>query len=113
MNNPPDYASGLGETIRAHRNYLGVGKDEMARQLGMNARSYERIENNQRACPPGLLDTIEKVADKFDADVVRARHKTICSALTTLTLTPSMDEWTRAVYGRAAVEYGRSLHSEP
>jgi len=104
--NPPDYAIGLGDTVRAHRNYLGISKDEMARQLAMNVRSYERIERNQRACPPGLIDTIEKVADRFDTEVVRARHAE-------LTVTTATDEWTRAVYGRSAVETGRSLHSEP
>lgn len=108
MPNPPDYATGLGETIRAHRMYLGLSKDTMADKLGMNPRSYERIENNQRACPPGLLDTIDKIADAFDTAVAAIRDGD-----GPLILRHTLDDWDRAIYGRAAVETGRALHSEP
>lgn len=106
MSNPPDYASGLGETIRAHRLYLGLGKEAMADKLGMNVRSYERIESNQRACPPGLIDTIDIIAGKFDDEVERVREDK------PLVIPPAADEWTRAIYGRAAVMTGRDLHSD-
>jgi len=104
--NPPDYATGLGETVRAHRLYLGLSKETMARRLGMNPRSYERIESNQRPCPPGLLDTIDSVAEAFDTAVENAAAGEWALEIKTTT-----DEWTRAVYGRAAVESGRTLHS--
>ena len=105
MPNPPNYTSGLGETIRAHRLYMGLSREAMAAHLGMADRSYARIESNQRDCPPGLIDTLHAMADRFDADVVAARS---CDQLE---LSQDADEWTRAVAGRAAVESGRILHS--
>ena len=105
---PSTYTSGLGETLRAHRLYLGISKDCMARRLGMNPRSYERIERNQRDCPPGLLDTVEQVAAEFEESVDDLRDSDA-----ELIVTAQTDEWLRAVYGRTAVETGRALHSEP
>lgn len=107
MAKPETYATGLGELIRAHRMYVGISKDTMAEKLGMNPRSYERIENNQRACPPGLLDSIESICAAFETDVDCIRDSD-----TEYTITESTSDWLRAVYGRAAVETGRALHSD-
>ena len=105
MSKPPDYASGLGELIRAHRLYMGLSREAMADKLGMAERSYTRIENNQRACPPGLLDTIEMVVDRFEHSV-----ETLAQSSRPITLDPSDDDWIRSVKGRAALEGGKALH---
>jgi len=102
---PETYTSGLGETIRAYRLYMGLSRETLAAHLGMAVRSYARIESNQRDCPPGLIDTLHTMADRFDAEVTAARSRN------QLELGQDADEWTRAVAGRAAVESGRILHS--
>lgn len=104
MTNPPDYASGLGETVRAYRLYMGLKQRTLAERLEMSQRSLERIENNQRACPPGFITSLDDLTSTFDNEVEALGGKP-------LDMPAGADEWTRAVYRRAAVESGRTLRS--
>lgn len=108
--NPPTYTPGIGVTIMAYRLYMGLTRDTLAEKMGMNPRSLERIEQNQRDCPPGLLDTLAEMLQKFEHAVDNAVIA-INSSSQPYTLTSDADEWTRAVFGRAAVETGRSVNS--
>lgn len=110
MTNPPTYTPGLGVTIMAYRLYMGLTRDTLAERMGMNPRSLERIEQNQRDCPPGLLDTLAEMVSKFE-HAVDIAVDAINTAPHPVTLNADADEWTRAVYGRAAVETGRSVNS--
>lgn len=113
--NPPEYAQGLGELIRAHRLYMGLTKDGMANKLGMSDRSYERIESGERDCPPGLIDHIDAVVDAFDTEVETAITQSeamLAGADNTDDVvrielrSHPRNEWIRAVIGRAAIRSG-------
>jgi transcriptional regulator with XRE-family HTH domain len=102
--NPDVYMEGLGETIRAHRTYLGLSKGGMARQLGMSNRSYERIEDGTADCPPGLLDTIDKVTERFDREVQSlVRQAERVGPVEIPVSNDIRQEWRRNVVARAAV----------
>jgi len=96
---PEEYTEGLGEVIRGYRLYLGLGRLAMADELGMAIRSYERIEDGHRACPPGLMDTLEKTRQRFDDDVAEIQSLTTDPEVHT----DVASEWHRAVAGRAAM----------
>lgn len=64
--NPETYTAGLGESIAAHRAYMGLSQRGMARRLDMERRSYQRIENGNEECPPGFIDTVAALVDQFD-----------------------------------------------
>ena len=81
--------------------YLGLTKAAMADALGMAERSYTRIEIGERECPPGLLDTVEEVVEKFD-DAVDDVADTTPDPTVQVGDIPG-GEWYRAVVGRAAV----------
>lgn len=101
---PDTYAEGLGELIRASRLYLGLSKDGMAKQLRMSDRSYDRIESGERDCPPGLLDSIDKVLQRFDDEVAAMEDWATRKGDLTVEVSPDpRQEWRRAVVGRAAV----------
>jgi len=109
--NPPTYTAGLGELIRSHRLYIGLVARGMAKHLQLDRRDYQRIENGQDDCPPGLLDKVGDLVDKFDNDVSvlieAALRETITSGDPTVSLTVSDNpaaEWERCVVARAAVE---------
>lgn len=109
MPNPEVYTEGLGELIRAKRLYTGLSKDGFAKQLGMADRSYERIEDGTAPTPPGLLDSVERVLDRFDHEVV-AVVGTLPSDESVITMNVDdrpRNEWNRAVVARAAVESSR------
>ena len=104
---PDDYTFGLGELIRAHRLYVGLSQRDMAERLNKDRRDYQRIENGQDACPPGLLSRIEEMTDKFDthvdAVIEHAKHEGgVVIKLTAADLAPGQD-WDRNVAGRAAL----------
>lgn len=101
MTGPATYTHGLGELIRAHRLYMCLNKDDMAARLKMNPRTYDRIENGQRDCPPGLLDSIREVVAAFEADVDALAE---ADPGTVRVRDGQKDAWLRAVAGRAAVE---------
>ncbi|CAM3162420.1 endonuclease/exonuclease/phosphatase family protein [Mycobacterium intermedium] len=107
---PSEYTYGLGELIRAHRLYMGLSKDGMAKQLGMRDDSYDPIENGRAACPPGLLETIDSIMRRFDQEVqaLVARANDKCEIKVEVSRQPS-EEWRRCVVGRAAIESGRIL----
>jgi len=99
---PVEYTYGLGEVIRGYRMYIGLGKGAMAAKLGIAERSYERIENGERACPPGFLDSISNVVKEFDEAV----EMTVAYAPADPAVFEDRNaegEWRRAVVGRAAV----------
>ena len=112
--NPPDYTDGLGELIRAHRLYLGLSQRTLADHLGMKEKSLSDIEVGRRGCPRGFIDTMERVADEFDAEVKATIEKAktmLASASAHGSERVEVDgepsrEWNRAVIGRAAVESG-------
>lgn len=97
---PEEYTSGLGEVIRAHRLYIGLSRPAMAKKLDMAFRTYERIEDGNRECPPGLIDTMREVVLQFD----NAVEEILKSGIWTPRVYPGEDyEWDRAVMGRAAL----------
>lgn len=108
--NPSDYTSGLGELIRASRLYIGLSKDGMAHRLSMSDRSYERIESGERDCPPGLLDSIDTLMDKFDIEVAAIINEATAAGDAVISVsTEPREEWFRCVVGRAAVESKRVM----
>ncbi|UYL88150.1 helix-turn-helix DNA binding domain protein [Gordonia phage Evaa] len=101
--NPETYTSGLGELVRAYRQYLGITQLGMALKLGMAKRSYQRIETGQDDCPPGLIDSIETIVTAFETEVEQIIEST--GSGMDIEVAVSADprqEWHRAVVGRAA-----------
>jgi transcriptional regulator with XRE-family HTH domain len=105
--NPPERCWGLGEIIRAHRLYIGLSQRDMAARLGKERRDYQRIENEQDRCPPGLLGQIEELSDAFCHQVsivLDEAEKEGGLALAVVADGSPGEEWERLVAGRAAVE---------
>lgn len=108
---PSVYSDHWGELIRAHRLFLGISQRTMAEKLKIAEKSLSDIEVGRRQCPPGFLDSVEKIADQFDRDV----ELTVAVADgqdSRMEIEVSNDpeqEWKRAVVGRAAVESGRIM----
>jgi transcriptional regulator with XRE-family HTH domain len=107
---PPDYAEGYGELVRAHRLYIGASQRTMAERIGMAERSLSDIEVGRRACPPGFIDTLDRVVGEFDdaVDTVMrsARQRTDNDGHQQMAVEVSdkpNKEWDRLVMGRAAV----------
>lgn len=104
---PAVSTDGLGELIRAHRLYLGLTQRAMADQLGKARRDYQRIENNQDRCPPGLLTTIEALSDRFDDEVDAVIEAALAQGGAALAVTSDEaladQNWDRNVAGRAAI----------
>lgn len=98
---PEDYEDGLGEIVRAHRLYMGLSRPAMAKKLQMAFRTYERIEDGTRECPPGFIDTMRKLVVMFDDEVERMIDNPQSHSLE---VKPGEDyEWHRAIVGRAAL----------
>lgn len=104
--NPPTYTAGLGELIRAQRLYIGLIPRGMAHQLRMDRRDYQRIENGQDDCPPGLLDKMAASVEEFDArvDAILAAGERAGAPQRLEVNTDPRYEWERCVISRAAVE---------
>ena len=104
--NPPTYTAGLGELIRAQRLYIGLIPRGMAHQLKMDRRDYQRIENGQDECPPGLLDKIAASVEEFNMRVdaiVDAAERGGAPVRLQVSSDPRK-EWERCVVARAAAE---------
>jgi transcriptional regulator with XRE-family HTH domain len=99
---PETHTHGLGELIRAHRNYIGLSQREMAELLKRDRRDYQRIEIGRDACPPGLLTSIKMLADTFDTQVGNILANAEQRGSLTMEVDPDR-EWDRLVAGRAAV----------
>lgn len=101
---PPDYTYGLSELIRAHRLYMGLSQRAMAERLRKDRRDYQRIENDDDACPPGLLGRMELMVDHFDStvDAVIDAARQSGGAKILIDTDPAL-EWERAVVNRAAL----------
>lgn len=118
--NPPDYSPGLGELIRSNRTYIGLVHRGMAKQLGLDRRDYQRIENGDDDCPPGLLDKIDEVVANFETDVTAVIEaacrelgidpdnipEKIPGRVKLLVSTDPREEWQRCVVNRATIESG-------
>lgn len=105
--NPPERTMGLGEVIRANRAYIGISQRGMAKHLNdMDRRSYQRIENGEDPCPPGLLDTVAATTARFDAEVdavLAAIEKSDDKVVRVGAPTDPRQEWLRCVVGRAYI----------
>ena len=98
------YTYGLGELIRAHRAYLGATQQGMAILLQMDRRDYQRVEKDDDACPPGLVDRVLDLADKFDDEVDAVVEAATAQGGARLIVSDDPhDSWQRAVVQRAAV----------
>lgn len=97
---PADYTDGLGEVIRAYRLYMGLSRSCMAIELGVSIRTYERIEDGARDCPPGLIDSIRTLVQNFELAVAGVLEAGITHPVVRLGVD---GDWDRAVYGRAAI----------
>ena len=100
--NPESYTYGLGLAINAYRTYTGLSQRGMAEKLAMNRRTYQRIEKDEDACPPGLLDSLAAVVDKFDDDVARIIDAAAAAGGLELTVEPGQ-EWETVAAQRALV----------
>ena len=118
---PAAYAEGYGELVRAYRLYIGVSQRTMAARIGIAEKSLSDIELGRRQCPPGFIDTVEKVVEEFTREVkeiidevsetVRNSADALDNSYTPVPTSAKVtdnprDEWRRAVVGRAAVESG-------
>jgi transcriptional regulator with XRE-family HTH domain len=101
---PADYAFGLGEVIRGYRLYMGLSRGAMATEIGVAIRSYERIEDGERACPPNFIDTIRGIVDRFDNNV---EYMIADGPRDPAVAAGEQNEWHRAVACRAAVSCER------
>lgn len=105
--NPPDFTSGLGETVRAHRLYTGLSREGFAKACGLGrVESLKDIETERRRAPAGFLDTVAEVVDRFDAEVDDEIKMAELNGVTPVLREVSdhpMREWHRAVVSRACV----------
>src|SRR5689334_11687939 len=109
--NPPERTPGLGELVRAHRAYTTLSGRVFAEKLGISERSLSDIEVGRRDCPPGFIDSVERVVDAFDREVTETTEKARemladVEPWATIEFTVSdlpSEDWVRAVIGRAAV----------
>lgn len=101
---PEDYTYGLGEVIRGYRLYMGLSRNAMAIALDVAFRSYERIEDGERACPPGFLDSIKTIVGEFDEAV---EHMIEHGPDEPVVHLGENEEWDRVIASRAAVASGR------
>lgn len=115
MPTPETPADGYGEYVRALRVYTGLSQREMVRRIGMDRRTYQRIENEAEQCPRGFVDTMLRVVEEFDEAVetttaAAERMLTGDEAMGAIHFQVDTDNdalyWERAVIGRAAVESG-------
>lgn len=97
---PADYQDGLGEVVRGFRLYTGVSRLAMAEMIGIAVRSYERIEDGSRSCPPGFLDTLQGIVVEFDSAVEDAVASGPAEPVVSIS---ASGEWARAIACRAAV----------
>lgn len=111
--NPPVYTDGLGELVLAHRRYCGVSQRTFGERLGIKEKSLSDIEIGRRPCPPGLMDTVYRVIDDFDdavdavVDKAEEMGASDEASISMDVASEGVDEWARAVIGRAAVQSGR------
>jgi len=105
------YAMGLGEVVRSRRQYLGLSQVGMAKRLGMDRRSLQRIENGTEGLRQSLLDDIDDLVvqfdDRVDAIIDSARRHCKFSGSKVVVIAVSTDptqEWERAAVSRAAVD---------
>lgn len=106
---PATHSWGWGEQIRALRLYMGLSQRDLAARTGKDRRDFQRIENGQDKCPPGLVSQIEELADAFAYQVERVIEDAEKQTDGPLELAVSIDgsqgsEWDRLVAGRAYVE---------
>jgi len=98
---PEDYREDLGEVVRAYRLYMGLSRPALAKKIDMAFRTYERIEDGTRECPPGFIDTMRELSVRFDDEVDRMIENPRAHSLQ---VRPGEDyEWHRAIVGRAAL----------
>lgn len=64
-----NYRTDLGESIAAHRAYMGLSQRGMARRLAVDRRDYQRIETGRDAAPPGFMDKVLDLVEQFDSAV--------------------------------------------
>jgi hypothetical protein len=113
---PPDYADGWGELIRAHRAYIGISQRTMAGKLKMSERSLSDIEVGRRSCPPGFLNAVQEITQQFYESVAMIRRHADEALDGTefefyeipVFVDPKM-EWERAVIDRASVDGGNIM----
>lgn len=107
---PAAYSEGYGELVRAYRYYMGVSQRTLAEKIGIGERSLADIETGRRACPPGFLDSVQKVIDRFNDTVrdltVEADDWAATHNDELVIEVNSRDDWNRAVVGRSAYENG-------
>ncbi|MGQ4598371.1 hypothetical protein [Nocardia sp. R6R-6] len=69
MSDDREYEYGRGAEMLIARHYLGLERGEMATVLRIRESSYQRWENGRDAIPTGIWDEIQKLYDRFDAQV--------------------------------------------
>lgn len=66
------YEYGRAARLYTIRSYLGLGRYEMARRLGIRKiSSYQRWEGGQAPIPSGLWDSLNALLDKHDTGVAK------------------------------------------
>ena len=63
---PPERRADLGESIAAHRLYIGLSQRGMARKLNIDRRTYQRIEKGDDLCPDGVFKDVLRLVISFD-----------------------------------------------
>lgn len=116
----PGWTEGLGELVRAHRLYTGLSPRAFADECGIREQSLIDIETGRRDTPDGLMQTVEKVVERFDDEVEqvvrRAEEMLVGKEDATVHLEVTDEygkEWQRAVVGRAAVTSGLVFPKTP
>lgn len=100
---PPEREFGWGELIRAHRLYMGLDQRDMARLLEFDRRDYQRIENGRNMCPRGFVTRVERLTDRFDAEVDVVCEAALRDGELAVLVDPTGCPWDRNVAGRAAL----------
>lgn len=99
---PAVYTWGRSAQLRAYRDYLGLGTEDMAERLGMARRQYQRIEIGQSPIPPGLFDSVRDVMSEHETAVVG-----IIAAVNTI----EFDTEVPVIVDRSATSWERSIAS--
>lgn len=68
-----EYVQGRGAMLRAKRDFIGLGTNEMSELLGVARRSLQRMENGTAAIPVPVLDKATEIVEGFVGDVINMR----------------------------------------
>lgn len=98
---------GRSAELRSRRDWLGLSAGDMAAELNMSRRSYQRMERGDEPIPAGVWADLQDVDDRMDEAVERVVAAAIAEDEQTgadvlhLRVFPDDSTWDRQVLARA------------